>query len=89
MWTINIRIREAANLSNGNVITIDHRPDFEAHYLNEQPKKDKPYNIFYHLTSDGFFTEDKYIKLRECLSEIESGTHLGLYHSCQDIELWA
>ncbi|EMI7180608.1 AAA family ATPase [Klebsiella pneumoniae] len=88
MWTINKRIREAADLSNGNIITVAHLPDFEGHYLKEKPKKDKPYNIFCHLSSEDFDVNDKYSSLRRSLSDIESGIHLGLYTNCDAIDAW-
>ena len=88
MWTINKRIREAADLSNGNVITVAHLPDFEGHYLNEKPKKDKPYNIFCHISAEDFNENDKYLSLRNSLEEIEIGTHAGLYLSCKNIDNW-
>ncbi|MGN5191301.1 ATP-dependent nuclease [Aeromonas veronii] len=62
MWTINLNIRTLADTTNGRVKTVVHNPDFEGFYLNESPSKDKPYNLFTHLTSDDFETDEKYIK---------------------------
>tara|TARA_R110000772_G_scaffold268718_1_gene397911 strand:+ start:491 stop:2137 length:1647 start_codon:yes stop_codon:yes gene_type:complete len=79
MWTINLRIREAANATEGRVKTVVHAPDFEGFYLNESPLKDKPYNLFTHLTNPNFETDPKYQSLRESLKSIDNGTHSGLY----------
>jgi predicted ATP-dependent endonuclease of OLD family len=87
MWTINLSIREQANLTNGRVKTVVHSPDFEGFYLNEKPAKDKPYNIFSHLSSPTFDTDDKYKPLRESLVNIANGTHPGLYHKAEELEL--
>lgn len=86
MWTINLRIRQAADGTNGRVKTVVHKPDFEGYYLNESPSKDKPYNLFTHLTSEDFSTNNKYGKLRSSLREIIGGTHEGIYETEQDIE---
>lgn len=88
MWTINLRIRQAADLSDGNILTVAHLPDFEGHYLQERPQKDKPYNIFRHLSSNDFNENIKYKKLRESLDEIEIGTHEGLYYECNKLDEW-
>lgn len=89
MWTINLRIRQAADLSDGNVLTVAHIPDFEGYYLQEKPQKDKPYNIFRHLSSTEFSTSEKYRKLRESLDDIELGTHSGLYNNSEKFDEWA
>ncbi|EGR1582534.1 AAA family ATPase [Vibrio parahaemolyticus] len=86
MWTINERIREAADDTSGRVITVVHSPDFEGFYLGESPQKDKPYNLFKHLTSGDFEESDRYEELRESLNTIVAGTHSGLYHSVEDLE---
>lgn len=88
MWTINKRIREAADLSHGNVITVAHLPDFEGHYLKEKPKKDKPYNIFCHLSAEDYNENEKYRDLRNSLNDIEAGTHTGIYDGCDKIDAW-
>lgn len=89
MWTINLKIREEANKATGTVITVVHNPDFEGFYLNEQPQKDKPYNLFTHLSSDDFSTNTKYSKLRESLANIVSGTHEGIYVDSTQLEQMA
>ncbi|WP_444945849.1 ATP-dependent nuclease [Microbulbifer sp. VTAC004] len=86
MWTINHNIRKAANLASGRVKTVMHKPDFEGFYLDENPSKDKPYNLFSHLRSDDFHTNPKYDSLRSSLSSIIDGTHPGLYETTDDIE---
>ncbi|UQY43307.1 ATP-dependent nuclease [Mixta hanseatica] len=88
MWTINKKIREAADLSYGNVITVAHLPDFEGHYLKEKPKKDKPYNIFCHLSAEDYYENEKYRALRNSLNDIEAGTHTGIYEGCDKIDAW-
>jgi len=89
MWTINMRIREGANNADGRVITVVHNPDFEGFYLGESPTKDKPYNMFTHLTSSDFLTDDKYEKLRNSLVNINNGSHEGIYTSEDEIEAMA
>lgn len=79
MWTINERIRATADLANGRVQTLVHVPDFEGDYLDESPQKDKPYNLFKHITATDFDTNAKYERLRTSLRDIESGIHTGLY----------
>jgi len=86
MWTINLRIREAANLTNGRVKTVVHNPDFEGFYLGESPSKDKPYNLFTHLTSENFKIDNKYQLLRDSLKSITNGTHSGLYNDVSKLE---
>lgn len=86
MWTTNINIRTAANDTDGRVVTVVHNPDFEGFYLNESPKKDKPYNIFKHLTSNDFDTDPQYDSLRTSLEKILDGTHPGIYQTVEDIE---
>ena len=87
MWTINERIREAADETQGRVKTLVHVPDFEGYYLDESPKKDKPYNLFQHITAPDFEINPRYAALRTSLSEIESGTHSGLYTQASELEL--
>ena len=89
MWTINHRIREAADETSNRVTTVVHNPDFEGYYLDESPSKDKPYNLFKHLTSPEFSTAEKYQKLRGSLRAIVDGTHEGIYCSGEDIEKMA
>lgn len=86
MWTININIRKLADTTNGRVKTVVHKPDFEGFYLNEAPTKDKPYNLFTHLTSEDFETNIKYKELRESLSSIINGTHKGLYSTEAELD---
>lgn len=89
MWTINLRIREEADNASGRVLTIVHKPDFEGYYLDESPVKDKPYNIFSHMTSPDFETNAKYDSLRNSLQDIINGTHVGIYNTQQEIEKMA
>ena len=89
MWTINLNIRTLADTTNGRVKTVVHNPDFEGFYLNESPSKDKPYNLFTHLTSDDFETDYKYKKLRESLANIINGTHEGLYETHAELDAMA
>lgn len=89
MWTINLNIRTLADTTNGRVKTVVHNPDFEGFYLNESPSKDKPYNLFTHLTSDDFETDNKYKKLRELLANIINGTHEGLYETHAELDAMA
>lgn len=89
MWTINLNIRTQADSTNGRVKTVVHNPDFEGFYLNESPTKDKPYNLFSHLTAPDFETNDKYKVLRESLSSIIDGTHSGLYTSQAELDAMA
>ncbi|WP_338456099.1 ATP-dependent nuclease [Aeromonas veronii] len=89
MWTINLNIRTLADTTNGRVKTVVHNPDFEGFYLNESPSKDKPYNLFTHLTSDDFETDEKYKKLRESLADIISGTHEGIYETHEELDAMA
>ncbi|MFQ2148793.1 ATP-dependent nuclease [Aeromonas jandaei] len=89
MWTINLNIRTLADTTNGRVKTVVHNPDFEGFYLNESPSKDKPYNLFTHLTSDDFETDNKYKKLRESLANIINGTHEGLYETHAELDAMA
>lgn len=89
MWTINHNIREAANLTSGRVKTVMHNPDFEGFYLDENPEKDKPYNLFSHLTAPDFNTNQKYELLRTSLSSIIDGSHSGLYETTAEIEAQA
>ncbi len=86
MWTINKRIREAADLAYGRVLTVVQNPDFEGYYLNESPTKDKPYNLFTHITSPNFEIDYKYELLRTSLYSIVNGTHDGLYTDFEDLE---
>ncbi len=86
MWTINLNIRELADKAGGRVKTVVHNPDFEGFYLNESPVKDKPYNLFTHLTYPGFKTEDKYKKLRNSLNAIIDGSHEGLYETQAELD---
>lgn len=89
MWAINHSIRSAADAAGGRVLTVVHKPDFEGFYLNESPTKDKPYNLFTHITSTDFEVDGKYQKLRDSLSEIISGKHSGLYQTSAQIEAMA
>ncbi|MFQ1733264.1 ATP-dependent nuclease [Aeromonas veronii] len=89
MWTINLNIRTLADTTNGRVKTVVHNPDFEGFYLNESPSKDKPYNLFTHLTSDDFETDEKYKKLRESLADIINGTHEGIYETHEELDAMA
>jgi predicted ATP-dependent endonuclease of OLD family len=86
MWTINERIRAAADVTNGRVKTLVHVPDFEGDYLDESPKKDKPYNLFKHITAADFDTNPKYERLRTSLADMESGIHTGLYTLSSELE---
>jgi putative ATP-dependent endonuclease of OLD family len=86
MWTINLNIRTAADLTNGRVKTVVHNPDFEGFYLDESPLKDKPYNVFTHLTSPDFESDSKYKVLRESLNSINDGSHPGLYETHAALE---
>ena len=79
MWTINYRIREAADLTNGRVETCYHNPDIEGYYLNESPKKDKPYNMSTHLTAADFDSSPKYRLLRGSLSALLTKVHPNIY----------
>ncbi|RFP12184.1 ATP-dependent endonuclease [Duganella sp. BJB475] len=89
MWGINHSIRNAADLTAGRVKTVVHKPDFEGYYLNESPSKDKPYNLFSHITADDFDTDVKYIKLRSSFSDMLSDTHPGIYKTGAEIEALA
>lgn len=89
MWTINHNIRAAADAANGRVLTIVHKPDFEGFYLNESPSKDKPFNLFKHITSPNFETDSKYKALRESLLNIIEKKHPGLYQTSAQIEAMA
>jgi putative ATP-dependent endonuclease of OLD family len=86
MWTINLRIRQAADGAGNRVKTVVHNPDFEGYYLDESPTKDKPYNIFSHMTSDGFDSDPKYHKLKNSLRNIVDSTHDGIYTTEKEIE---
>lgn len=86
MWTINLRIRQAANDAGNRVKTVVHNPGFEGYYLDESPTKDKPYNLFSHMTSDGFGSDTKYHKLKNSLRNIVDSTHEGIYTTEQEIE---
>ncbi|MEQ5816208.1 AAA family ATPase [Marinobacter sp. NFXS11] len=86
MWTINLNIRDLADKAGGRVKTVVHNPDFEGFYLNESPVKDKPYNLFTHLTYSGFKTEEKYKKLRNSLNSIIDGSHEGLYETQAELD---
>jgi predicted ATP-dependent endonuclease of OLD family len=89
MWTINLNIRALADATNGRVKTVVHNPDFEGFYLDESPNKDKPHNLFQHLTSSDFETNDKYKELRESLNSIINGTHRGLYSTQAELDAMA
>ncbi|WP_312438259.1 AAA family ATPase [Janthinobacterium sp.] len=89
MWGINHSIRDAANLTDGRVVTVVHKPDFEGYYLGEAPSKDKPYNLFKHITSDDFEVSLKYDKLRSSLSDIIDQSHPGIYNTSIEIEALA
>jgi hypothetical protein len=89
MWTINVNIRALADSTNGRVKTVVHNPDFEGFYLNESPTKDKPYNLFTHLTSTDFETNARYKELRESLSSIIDETHKGLYNTQAELDAMA
>lgn len=89
MWTINEKIRALADSTNGRVKTVVHNPDFEGFYLNESPTKDKPFNLFTHLTSNDFETNARYKELRESLSSIINGTHKGLYSTQAELDAMA
>jgi len=86
MWSINLKIRTLADEANGRVQTVVHNPDFEGFYLNEAPEKDKPYNLFTHLTSAKFETDAKYTALRNSLNNILDGTHKGLYTTHAELD---
>lgn len=86
MWTINHKIRLAADETQGRVKTLVHIPDFEGDYLDESPKKDKPYNLFQHITAPDFSTNPKYARLRTSLLDIQSGKHTGLYTTTAELE---
>lgn len=86
MWTINEKIRSAADATNGRVKTLVHVPDFEGDYLNEAPQKDKPYNLFKHITAPDYSTNPKYTRLRNSLIDIESGVHSGLYTQISELD---
>lgn len=89
MWGINHSIRDAADTAGGRVLTVVHKPDFEGFYFQESPSKDKPYNLFSHITSPDFETNNKYEALRNSLSDIISGHHQGLYTTGAEIEAMA
>ena len=89
MWTINLNIRTLADATEGRVQTVVHNPDFEGFYLNESPVKDKPYNLFTHLTAPDFETNDKYRELSESLDLMISGAHRGLYSTHEELEAMA
>lgn len=89
MWTINHRIREAADLADGRVVTVVQRPDFEGFYLNQSLGKDKPYNLFKHLNAADFETNGAYEKLRNALGDIISGQHAGIYSTTAEIDAMA
>ncbi|WP_287916561.1 ATP-dependent endonuclease [Comamonas sp.] len=89
MWTINHRIREAADLANGRVMTVVQNPDFEGFYLNQSLGKDKPYNLFKHLNAADFETNIAYKKLRNAMNDIISGQHTGIYLTSAQIESMA
>ena len=89
MWTINLNIRTLADTTDGRVQTVVHTPDFEGHYLNESPAKDKPYNLFTHLTAPDFETNAKYKNLRESLAEKINGKHKGLYLTHAELDAMA
>ena len=86
MWSINLKIRTLADEANGRVQTVVHNPDFEGFYLNEAPEKDKPYNLFTHLTSAKFETDAKYTALRNSLNDILDGAHKGLYTTHAELD---
>ncbi|TOB14912.1 endonuclease, partial [Vibrio parahaemolyticus] len=86
MWTINEKIRLAADATNGRVQTLVHVPDFEGDYLDESPQKDKPYNLFKHITASDFESNPRYDRLRSSLMDIESGCHTGLYTQIAELE---
>lgn len=86
MWTINRAIRLAADTTDGRVVTVVHNPDFEGFYLGESPKKDKPYNVFSHLSKPDFDTDPKYQKLRDSLKGIRSNMHPGIYTEFSELE---
>ncbi|MBB1385801.1 AAA family ATPase [Pseudoalteromonas sp. SG45-5] len=89
MWTINLNIRTLADTTDGRVQTVVHNPDFEGYYLNESPVKDKPYNLFTHLTAPDFETNAKYENLRESLTEMINGDHKGLYLTHAELDAMA
>ncbi|WP_017253545.1 ATP-dependent nuclease [Pseudomonas tolaasii] len=86
MWAINRSIRAAADATAGRVVTVVHNPDFEGFYLNESPKKDKPYNLFSHISQPDFDTNLRYKVLRESLNSIISNVHPGIYTSADELE---
>lgn len=86
MWTINEKIRLSADETQGRVKTLVHAPDFEGYYFDESPQKDKPYNLFQHITSPDFLTNLKYSKLRTSLLDIESGIHTGIYSHVSELD---
>lgn len=89
MWTINLNIRSAADKASGRVKTVVHTPDFEGYYLGESPSKDKPYNLFTHLTADDFETNNKYESLRNSLNSIIDGSHAGIYTEESELDAMA
>ena len=89
MWKINLNIRSLADATNGRVKTVVHAPDFEGFYFNESPSKDKPYNLFSHLTVGDFETNGKYDLLRGSLTSIINGTHKGLYTTEAELDAMA
>lgn len=86
MWTMNSKIRTEADKTDGRVTTVIHKPDFEGFYFNESPNSDKPYQLFKHLTSPAFQTDNKYKPLRDSLRNIIDGSHEGIYLTNDDIE---
>jgi putative ATP-dependent endonuclease of the OLD family len=86
MWTINKKILQECNESDGYVYPIVHIKDFEDYYLSEKISKDKPYNIYQHIMSFNFDHDKKYEKLRELVNWIEKGTHPNKYSTDVDFD---
>ncbi|HEY3986965.1 ATP-dependent nuclease [Cedecea sp.] len=86
MWSINYSIRKAADDTGERVKTLVHYPDFEGFYFGEKPTKDKPYNLFKHITNKDYDVDEKYDLFRSSLKRIEDGTHSGLYDSEMDFK---
>ena len=84
MWTINKKILQECNESEGFIYPVVHVKDFESYYLGESVHKDKPYNIYSHIMSANFDNDAKYDKLRNLVNWIETGTHPNKYSTEND-----
>ncbi|CAH1590031.1 ATP-dependent endonuclease [Vibrio owensii] len=85
-WKVNLNIRNEADATDGRVKTLVHVPDFEGHYFDEMPTKDKPYRLFQHLQSDDFRTATKYQMFRDSFAEMIKGTHKGFYTTVEELD---